>query len=350
MTVYLAIYALLAVTAYLTPSGKQSRALAALFGIFLVLFIGTRFQVGCDWVGYTLRFHNLYADIGSWIEGFQLGEGGFHLINLIAHDAGWGFNGVVMMAALIYVLALLRFSFLAPHPASLIAIAFPILIVQLGMSGMRQALATAILMLACVAFVKGRRLWTGGWIGIASQFHTSSIALLPISALARTNISTKYVVGAVLLLSPLAGWLLGERLDVYSDRYIEQIYGENASGGAWIRYAIASFPFVLLMWKRNRVAARFPKLYPLLKLFGLMCLGLLGAGLVSSVALHRLIFYVLPVSLLCLLCVTEAAFSIYNRRMARTLPFLIYGGYIVTWFTASRHATSCYVPYNSWLL
>ncbi|ULQ46698.1 EpsG family protein [Flagellatimonas centrodinii] len=350
MSVYLAIYVLLAVAAYLAFSSKQSNVLAVVFGIFLVLFIGTRFQVGCDWWAYTLRFNSLYADIEGWAEGFRLGEGGFHLINLVAYDAGWGFNGVVLPAAIIYISALVRFSYLAPHPASLIAIAFPILIIQLGMSGMRQALATAMLMLACVAFVKGKKFVTGGWIGLASQFHTSSIAFLPIAALARTNISTKYVIGAVVLLSPLAGWLLGERLEVYSDRYIEQIYGENASGGAWIRYAIASLPFVVMAWKRNRVAMRYPELYPLLKLFGLMCLGLLGAGLVSSVALHRLVYYVLPVSLLCLLCVSDAAFSSGSRRFARALPFLIYGVYIVTWFVFSRHATSCYVPYNSWLL
>lgn len=350
MIVYIAIYFLFSIAAYLTYSRKRSGALAVTFGAFLIVFMGTRYEVGCDWWGYTLRFNNMYINFGDWMEGFRLGEGGFHLINLMSLDAGWGFNGVVLIAAMICVASLVRFSFLAPHPASLIAIAFPILVVQLGMSGLRQALATAMLMLACVAFVKGKRLMTGGWIVAASQFHTSSIALLPISALARTNISTKYVLSAVVLLSPLAGWLLGDRLEVYSDRYIEQIYGENASGGAWIRYAIASLPFLILAWQRNRVAARHPELYPLLKLFGLMCLGLLGAGLVSSVALHRLVYYVLPVSLLCLLCVSDAAFSSGNRRVARALPFLIYGAYIVTWFVSSRHATSCYVPYESWLL
>lgn len=350
MILYFAIYFLLSTAAYLTYSRKRSGALGLAFGVFLVLFMGTRYEVGCDWWGYTIRFHNLYSDLGGWLEGFRQGEGGFHLINLISLDAGWGFNGVVFIAAIIFVVSLVRFSFLAPQPASLMAIAFPILVVQLGMSGMRQALATAMLMLACVAFVKGRKLVTGGWIGVASQFHTSSIALLPIAALARTNISTKYVLGALVLLSPLAGWLLGDRLEVYSDRYIEQIYGENASGGAWIRYAIVSFPFLILLLQRARVAARYPELYPLLKLFGLMCLGLLGAGLVSSVALHRLVYYVLPVSLLCFLCVSESAFSSDNRRLARALPFLTYGAYIAVWFVSSRHANSCYVPYDSWLL
>jgi hypothetical protein len=73
-------------------------------------------------------------------------------------------------------------------------------------------------------------------------------------------------------------------------------------------------------------------------------------GLVSSVALHRLVFYVMPVSILALLCVADSIFQRHNRPVAIAIPFLAYGGYILMWFTLSKHSAACYVPYQSWLL
>jgi hypothetical protein len=205
-------------------------------------------------------------------------------------------------------------------------------------------------MLAYVAFVQRRKLRTAIAIFVASLFHVSAIAVLPMALLARSRISAKYLLLALVVLSPVAGLLLGDRMEVYSDRYVDQIYGENASGGAWFRYAYAALPFLLATWKRRLIERDFPDLYPLIRLFSFAALGLFGVGLVSSVALHRLVYYVLPVSLLCLLCVVEAAFSRSSRKAAWAMSFLAYGAYIGTWFLSSRHAASCYIPYQTWML
>lgn len=350
MYLYLGIYFLLAGTAYLFRSKRQSWTLAVLTGVFLALFIGGRRDVGCDFDAYLARFKSMYPVGLGWREGFEMGEGGFHLINILARDFGWGFNGVVMMCASIYVFCLVRFSRLAPRPLALIAIAFPILVLQLGMSGMRQAMATAFLMLAYVAFTQRRQWVTALWVGVAFLFHESAIALLPMAMLARRQFSAKYLIAGILLLAPLAGWFMGDRLEVYQDRYVDQIYGENSSGGAWFRYTAALLPFALLWWKRRRVQVAFPELYPLFWLFMLVAFAMVLVGFVSSVALHRLTFYILPVSLLAFLCVVEAAFASNSRKLSWTLPFLMYGTYIVSWFSLSKHGTSCYIPYQSWLL
>ncbi|MBD7988319.1 EpsG family protein [Luteimonas sp. Sa2BVA3] len=350
MHVYLLVYLLAAGSAFLVRSPRRSWHLAILTGVFLALFIGTRHEVGCDFTAYAARYESLYPATVGWLQGLQMGEGGFHIINILSRDLGWGFRGVVMLCAILYAWGLVRFSRLAPRPMAFVAIAIPILVVQLGMSGMRQATATALLMLAYVAFTQRRQWLTAGWIGLAFLFHESAIAFLPMALLARRQISAKYLVVGVILLAPLAGMLLGERLDVYSARYVDQIYGENSAGGAWIRYAIAATPLFLCWWKRGKVQAAFPTLYPLLWIFMLITMALVLVGGVSSVALHRLTFYVLPVSLLALLCVVECAFAPTSRRLAWGIPFAMYGLYIVSWFTMSRHGTSCYIPYQSWLL
>ena len=349
MHIYLLFYGLMASAAFLVRSPRRSWHLAVVTGVFLALFMGSRHEVGCDFDAYAARFEWMYPAGVGWLDGFRMGEGGFHLVNILARDFEWGFHGVVMICALVYAWCLVRFARLAPRPMALIAIAFPILVVQLGMSGMRQAMATAFLMLAYAAFTQRRQWATAVWVVIAYLFHESAIAMLPIALLARRQFSAKYLVAGIFLLAPVAGWLLGDRLEVYNDRYVDQIYGESSSNGAWIRYAVAVLPFVVLWWKRRLVQAAFPTLYPLLWLFMLITFALALVGGVSSVALHRLTFYVLPVSLLALLSVVECAFAKSSKRLAWTLPFLVYGGYIASWFLLSRHGNSCYIPYQTWL-
>jgi hypothetical protein len=350
MIFYIGIYGILALAGFLIRSPRLSRYVAAFAGIMLVLLIGGREEVGCDYDAYLARFNWLYPPGFGQLEALFQAEGGFHWLNVLSRDLGWDFNGLVMICGVVYGFCLVRFARLAPRPMALVAIAFPILVVQLGMSGMRQAMATAFLMLTYVAFTQRRQWITAGWICVAYLFHQSAIFLLPMAFLARREISAKYLVGGIVLLAPLAGWLLGERLEVYSARYVEQVYGENASGGAWIRYLAAVLPFLLVWWKRRRVQAAFPELYPLIWLFMVLSFSLVLVGVISSVALHRLTFYVLPVSLLALLCVVECAFAPGSRRLAWALPFVMYGVYILSWFLLSRHGTSCYIPYQSWLM
>lgn len=350
MHVYLLLYVLCAFLAFSVRSPRRSWHLAIVTGVFLALFMGGRYEVGCDFAAYAARFSTIYPAEVSWWQALTMSEGGFHLVNILARDMGWGFPGVLMLCGILYAAALVRFSRLAPRPMALVAIAIPILVIQLGMSGMRQAAATALLMFAYSAFTQRRPWVTAGLIGLASLFHESAIALLPMAMLARRQVSARYLVVGILLLAPVAGWLLGDRLDVYNARYVEQVYGENASGGAWIRYAVAVFPFVIFLWKRRKVEAAFPSVYPLVWLFMLVTFSLVLVGLVSSVALHRLTFYVLPVSLLAMLCLVESTFARSSRRVAWALPFVLYGIYIFSWFTLSRHGTSCYIPYQNWLL
>src|SRR5690606_28407321 len=127
---------------------------------------------------------------------------------------------------------------------SVMVLSFPVLVVQLAMSGLRQALATALLMVAYAAFVKGRRLSVAVWILLASQFHTSSIIFLPMVLLVGKRVSAVKLMTAMVLLSPVVAWFLGMRLEVYSDRYVEQIYGESSSSGAWFRYVLVLIPFI----------------------------------------------------------------------------------------------------------
>ena len=69
-----------------------------------------------------------------------------------------------------------------------------------------------------------------------------------------------------------------------------------------------------------------------------------------SVALHRLVFYVMPASLLAFICFARALRNSRNGVLYLLLPFVVYGAYFAVWAFYSGHARSCYDPYESWLL
>ncbi|HEY0973770.1 MAG TPA: EpsG family protein [Solimonas sp.] len=323
--------------------------LAAFFAVFLVLFAGSRFEVGCDYHGYALRFQSLDMQL-SGLEMLGVGEGGFHALSLALKSMGYSYSALLFACALIYLACLLRFTRVLDRPLSFLALMFPVLIVQLGMSGVRQALAVGFLMLGFAAFVRRKRLAMAAWVLVAMQFHTSAVIFLPLVYLIGREISIRRMVLALAVIGPVAGWLLGERIEVYSDRYIEQIYGENSSSGAWLRYVLVVIPFILFEWKRAQFKQVYPQLYSLLRVFALITFTMALVGMVSSVALHRLTFYVMPVSIIAFVCLGQVVEGARSRRTVKWLPFLVYGGYTAVWALGSRHASMCYDPYQSWLL
>src|SRR5690606_7525485 len=136
---------------------------------------------------------------------------------------------------------------------------------------------------------------------------------------------------------------------VYSDRYIAQIYGENAAGGAVIRYFLIAFPVPFFFFARKKMARAFPKLYPMFKLFILISATMAPLVILSSVALHRINYFVMPFSIVILVHLSMVMFRGSLGQIARAVPPLLYGGYSLFWFLMSDHAKSCYLPYNSYL-
>ncbi|MFY2763022.1 EpsG family protein [Arenimonas sp. MALMAid1274] len=345
---YFILFTLSSLFAIFARAKSTHRALAVVFAVVLVIFVGTRYRVGCDYLGYSRRFSRL-PEYESISEMFSAGETGFYLLSSMIRSAGMDYSILLLASGAIYVACLWRFSKVMDRPLGFLAVCFPVLIVQLGMSGIRQALALGFLMLAMACFVEKKRLGMAIWILVASQFHTSAIIFLPLVYLVGRQVSITRMIAALVLLGPAVAWLIGDRLDVYSERYVEQIYGENSSSGAWVRYSMILLPFLLFEWRRRQVQEAFPTIYPLMRVFSLITFAMVLAGVVSSVALHRLVYYAMPISILAFICVARVMASRNGSRVIVALPFLMYGVYFVAWTQMSRHARLCYDPYQTWL-
>ena len=347
MFLYVSIYMLLSLLALL-HIGKGRQGIVFLFlYMFFVLFVGTRLETGCDFYGYLVRFNVLGTELESFA---QITEPGYYLLSYLVKSLGLGFVWVNFFGALIFFYFYIRFAKNHPNPFLLIALMFPLLVIQLSMSGLRQAIAVAFLMGALDSFFKGRRLGVVLYILVGSTFHQSAIILLPIALMVGRTYSLFRTVVAIMLLMPVATYLLSDRLEVYQDRYLYELYGEMSSGGAAYRLGLLVITSLLFEVYRKRMEWNFPHEYNLMRLFSLVSFALIPVLFVNTVALHRLVYYVIPVQLFTLAALPTAMYA--NRRMAMLAelgPIALYGTYILVWFYTSYHANVCYVPYNSYL-
>lgn len=345
MIVYIGILALL-FFAGLSTNDRQARQILPLFLAFLLWFMGGRYYVGCDFTGYLNRYLNLPYGMETWLD-FTKPEAGFHFIISAVKNFGLGYVWLNIVTSGIFLYCTYIFCRHFRSPLLILALLFPIMIIQLGMSGLRQALAAGFIMLAIVQFVRGARIMTGLTVFLAGAFHTSAFIFFPMALLAGQKITSFKLVLAILLLTPVSAFFLGSRADVYVDRYVDQIYGEMSSGGALIRYFIILIPALLFLQYRDRIKSQSPNLDNLFFFFTIVIFGMLPIALVSTVALHRLNYYVMPASILMLVYVARTVSSKHTLSVERLVPVFLYGGYSVMWFATSKHASSCYIPYRN---
>lgn len=344
MSVYLVIYSTLALGA-IGNYGRQHRIFFFSAGIFLVWFMGFRYATGCDYFGYLNRWV-YFSPPTSLSQLLQGEEAGFALLTATVKALGLDYTWLNVAASAILVFCYTRFASYHSFAPLILALLFPVIIVQLGMSGIRQALAGGFLMLAFNAFARKEKLWTAFWVLVGMQFHASAVMFLPIAFLAGREVNTLRLGASIMLLGPVAALLLADRFDTYESRYLD---GEITSGGAMLRYALVFLPVPFFISYQNKVRTMFPDVFPLLKLSAWIIFSLSPLVLFSSIALHRLNFYVFPLSILLLVYV--GAVMSKKPSQGHWLALITYGIYSFFWFISSGHAQSCYVPYqNTWFM
>jgi len=138
--IYVAIFVLLWVLVpFGTLKGRHNFTLLAIVSLALFVFVGFRWEVGCDWTGYLNIFD--IARRGSVEESLSDREPGFALLNQLIHSLSLDFFYVNVAGALFFFLGLFLFAKREENPLAVVALSFPILIMNMPMSGVRQGIA-----------------------------------------------------------------------------------------------------------------------------------------------------------------------------------------------------------------
>lgn len=345
LNIYVSIFGLLALLRYALQGHEKLRMQLYPFLFFgLFVFSAFRFEVGCDWSGYFYQ----------WT---QQKNSTFALALLDPEPVWWALIHAVQSLGLSYLwlnIASSAIFFLGvyvlaqrqPDPFGFLVLLFPILIVNMPMSGIRQAAAIGLICIAFAAFIDKKIFWFTAWTLLASTIHNSAIVFFLLIPLVGGKYTRKRLLLAVILAIPGALVLLnGEAADQTTTRYIN---AGNEAAGAVFRIGlllITSFSYFLFIQRKWK--SKFPEDYKLVSVGALMMCGIIAILPVSSVISDRFGYYLIPIQIIIFARIPY--FRIQNSKaFYSAVPYLGLGLVLIIWTALSSHFAQCYVPYQTW--
>ena len=258
----------------------------------LFVFSAFRFQVGCDWSGYYYQY--LRAADFQWSTITEIREPIWWAILWWIQDIGLPYPFINIFSSAIFFLGVHVLARRQPDPLGFLVLLFPILIINLPMSGIRQGAAIGFLCIAFVAFIDRRPLWLALWVVLAAGFHVSALIFILLLPVATGRYTRNRLMLAAILAVPGAFFLAsGNAAEVASSRYVGT--GVDAAGavfrvGMLGLSALYFFLFVSKKWLRT-----WPQDYSLASI-GAIAMALAFLLLpVSSVIADRFAYYLIPI-------------------------------------------------------
>ncbi|MBX7535483.1 EpsG family protein [Qipengyuania sp. GH1] len=339
--IYFAIFVLLVILSYSDP-----RRLYFIVSFALFLFIAFRFETGCDWWGY----FNQYQSQGS-LSFYAAIEDPEPIWNLILHfqmalDIPYPWLNV--LSAGVFFSGIHQIAKRQSSPFTYLVLLFPILMVNMPMSAVKQATAIGLICFAFIAFSERKVFRFVAITATAALIHNSAAIFLLLSPLVVGEITQRRLLFAALLALPgMAALLATEGAEVATTRYVDS--GVDAAGAIYrvLLLGITGFAYFYLR-KRGWLAEE--RHFSRLTFIGsIMMIVLLAILPLSSVIADRFGYYLIPIQAIIFANLRFSHFP-HFRWVIVSSPFVVLLITFGVWTNYSGHFNLCYVPYKSWIL
>lgn len=314
----------------------------------LFLFTVFRYQVGCDWYGYYKLF--LRYENSEWLPAAIRFEPFSHLIFNFTYHSGLSYPYVYIPFGLIFFTGIHILAKRQPDPLGFLLLLLPILIINIGMSAVRQAAAIGIICIALTAFIDRKPKLFLFWTVISLGFHSSAIIfllLMPFSG-GRINNFRISISLLIFLIVPLAFYIFySENFIRVNEEYIQsnrEAFGAIFRVGILFLTAVYFFLFIKNKWKKN-----FPQDYNLVLLGSVSMILILSFVPISSIISDRFGYYLIPIQAIIFARSYHLPFK-SNRIFHGVLPYVGLFLVLLIWIFTSDHFQKCYFPYKSWIL
>jgi len=311
------------------------------FCAFLAVFVGLRYEIGPDWLGY-LNILERYREL-DWIDVWNQREPLFFLLNKASDALGWDLYGVNAVCAAIFMYGVFRYARTTANAWLALAAVMPFLVFIISMSGVRQAAAIGVLLVAAADW-RTSIVWKKvALIILAMTFHNSSLFMMIFVVWDNGRYQwARIAIGAAI------GFIALQKLgdsgasEMYSKRYVQE---NLESGGALYHVLLCAIPGALYLAFRKKWAAHGVA-NDLVARASVLSIALLPMVFVSSTGTSRMSLYLSFVQM----WVFPAFVKAHGRRWPGAT--LACGAYFMTifvvYFTLGTHA-HLYVPYRSLL-
>lgn len=317
--------------------------LIVLSGLFL--FSAFRYRVGCDWSGYFFQF--VAAETFDWSS-----------FSATQEPIWWGILTLMQMFELPYPVANVISSAVffigvhvlakrQPDPLGFLVLMFPILIINMPMSGIRQGAAIGMMCIAFCAFIDRRPLRFAFWVAVAMGFHSSAVVFFLLVPVASGRYSLDRLVLAALLAVVAAGFLATtSAAELATQRYIGT--GVDAAGASFRLgilglTAVYFYFFIRKQWLHN-----WPQDYPLASIGAIAMLCTLVVLPVSTVIGDRFGYYLIPIQAMIFARLPWFTFR-SGSALHKSAPYLGLLLMFTVWTQFSSLFSQCYLPYQSWI-
>ncbi|WP_188722949.1 EpsG family protein [Nitratireductor aestuarii] len=343
---YFAVFILLLILNFATAYKFRSRlAVYWLVFIFLFLFSAFRFEVGCDWTGYLFQYDLQH---GAGLQAaLERREPLWWITIELTQWAGLPYPWLNVFSSALFFLGVHILARRQPDPLAFLMLLFPILILNMPMSGIRQGAAIGIMCISFTAFQDGRFIRYVLWTLVAASFHSSAMIFLLLAPLIGGNLSKGRLALAGFLAIP-GGLLLlsGESGELAISRYVERnidAFGAIYRTGTLFLSAIFFSIFLRRRWKKA-----FGADFTLAGLGALMMFAVFPFSAVSTVIADRVGYYLMPLQAM-IFARTPFLAGKLETRLLIVSPYLALSLMLLVWTTSSNLFTLCYVPYQTWL-
>jgi len=319
-----------------------------IYGVTLValfLFSAFRFEVGCDWSGYWFQFEaQRYA---GFEEAFTRLEPLWWAIIEVIQRLGLPYPWLNVVSSAIFFAGVHVLARRQPDPLGFLVLLFPILIINMPMSGIRQGAAIGLLCIAFSAMIDRKLLHFVAWTALASTLHSSAIVFLLLAPLVKGDFTWKrLMLAGVLALPGAAALLQTPAVEQATTRYLGT--GIDAAGAAFRvgLLLLTGFAYFLLLrrpWRRT-----FPQDHALVSVGALIMAGMIVLVPISTVIGDRLGYYLIPIQTMIFARIPYLPLR-SERALLAAAPYVGIGLTFVVWTALSYHFQICYIPYQTWL-
>ena len=312
----------------------------------LFIFVTFRFEVGCDWPTYRLY----YANFEKAFVGLELTiiNPFYWVIMKVLKTLELSFVWVNVTYAIVFFTGIWIFIKRHPDPLAIIVLMFPILIMNMPMSAIRQGAAIGVMAVAYLAFMDKKLIKYILLTIIASLFHNSALLFLVLIPFVKGQVNyKKLIAGGFLALPGVIILALSEFGQLAALRYIDT--GYEAYGAIYRVGLLAISGLMFLIFFRKQWLKKYPKEYSMMMIGSIMMIICFLVLPVSTIIGDRFAYYLIPL---------QAAFfarlpymEIKNwRTLWVATPYVMSLAIFSVWILLSGFFQTCYLPYKTWLL
>lgn len=318
--------------------------------VTLILFSGTRFETGYDWMNYTI-FFDIVPNISELLNNpekfftFRM-EPGYLLLNSLVKFFDGSVNEVFFVSAVfvISIFAVLSKKYsLYPFIAILLYIRYGYML--FNMMFVRQGISISIFFYSLKYLNRPFRYMALNIL--ASMFHYSLLIVLPLYFVLKKHYRNSVLVVFVLIsliLSqmPISGMISSVFPVFLSEKMFTYVEGSEQVGNIGVAFVEKIVLFILLLLFRNKLDSKFKSFNMMFNLFvlGIFCY----FAFVDVYVFQQRLVVIFQLSTIFVIAQLLSLFPIILRAFCVLLLSII-----ITYFFMAYVSEIDFIPYKSWL-